>query len=247
MWEYRYTEDCILKGKCPKECSPSCTIQPELYYLLDSSNIPEAYKRPKVLRPEQRDVEVFFVLRAIQEDIEMFVQEGRILYLWGTNVGNGKTEMACKIMKTYLLMKCFGNGFKDRAWFEYVPSFLLLAKDFENKEKRQEHINNLTTRDLVILDDVGAIRNTQYDIAVLSDIINTRYSKGLATIYTSNLSPNDLQIDERLKDRIASDIVLEIQGDSHRESTNTYKRKVGESVVRSGISDNLETSRRKKF
>lgn len=249
MWEYRYTEDCILKGKCPKECNPSCTIQPELYYLLDNSNIPEAYKRPKTLRPESKDLEVFYTLKDIQEDIEMFVQEGRILYLWGYQSGCGKSEFSCKLMKTYLVMKCFGNGFKDRAWFEYVPSFLLLAKNFEDKESRQEHIKNLVTRDLVVLDDIGAIRNTQYDIAVLSDIINTRYSKGLATIYTSNLPPDELQIDDRLISRLASDIVLEIKGNSHREPTNTYKRKSegGGAVVSSRVSDNLETSRRKRF
>lgn len=248
MWEYRYTEDCILKDKCPLKCSPSCTIQPELYYLLENSNIPKRYIKPKTLHPIPTDYDVFCVLRDIQEDIEVFVQEGRILYLWGNSGGNGKTTFACKILKTYLLMKCMGNGFKDLAWFEYTPSFLLLAKNFEDKETRQEHINNLATRDLVVIDDIGAIRNTQYDIAVLSDIINTRYSKGLATIYTSNLSPDDLQIDERLKDRMASDIVLEIKGDSHRNSTSSYQRlEAGESVVSSGVSNSVQASRRKRF
>jgi DNA replication protein DnaC len=136
---------------------------------------------------------------------------------------------------------CTGNGFKDRGWFEYIPSFLLLAKNFEDKEKRQEHINNLLNRDLVVLDDIGAVRNTQYDITVLSDIINTRYSKRLATIFTSNVAPTDLDIDQRLVNRLESDIVIEIKGKSRRESTSTYKRKseVGEPVVRSRVSNHF--------
>lgn len=226
MWEYRYDDNCIIKEKCPLKCSPSCTIQPELYYLLETSNIPKRYIKPEVLYPIPVDYDVFCVLRDIQEDIEVFVQEGRILYLWGSTAGSGKSNFACKLLKTYLLMRCIGNGFKDLGWFEYVPSFLLLAKNFEDKENRQFHIDNLLKRDLVVLDDIGAIKNTQYDIAVLSDIINTRYSRRLATIYTSNLSVEDLPIDTRLQDRLASDIVLEIKGDSHRKSTSFYQRKL---------------------
>lgn len=197
---------------------------------------------------------VYRTLRAIdyvgEEECQcILVDNPSHLYITDDMIVTHNTTFACKILKTYLLMKCMGNGFKDLAWFEYTPSFLLLAKNFEDKETRQEHINNLATRDLVVIDDIGAIRNTQYDIAVLSDIINTRYSKGLATIYTSNLSPDDLQIDERLKDRMASDIVLEIKGDSHRSSTNTYTRiaEAGESVVSSGVSNSVQASRRKRF
>lgn len=235
MWEYRYTEDCLLKGKCPRECSPSCTIQPKFYYLLENSNIPEMYKKPKLLYPTDADYNAFCTLKAIQEDIEVFVKEGRFLYIWGNTAGNGKTDFACKLLKAYLIMKCIGNGFKDRGWFEYVPSFLLLAKNFEDKQARQEHINNLVSRDLVILDDIGAVRNTQYDITILSDIINSRYSNGLATIFTSNSSIDNLDIDSRLASRMESDIVIEFKGQSYRKSKSTYKRKVGEPVVRSRV------------
>jgi hypothetical protein len=243
MWEYRYSEDCLLKGNCPKRCNPSCTIQPELYYLLENSNIPELYKKPKLLYPAPEDFNAFTTLSEIKKDAEYFVKEGRFLYIWGAYSGCGKSEWSCKILQTYLAIMCTGNGFKDRGWFEYIPSFLLLAKNFEDKEKRQEHINNLLNRDLVVLDDIGAVRNTQYDITVLSDIINTRYSKRLATIFTSNVAPTDLDIDQRLVNRLESDIVIEIKGKSRRESTSNYKRKseakVGEPVVRSRVSNHF--------
>jgi len=228
-FEYRYTEDCLFKKVCPRKfkmgCDEHCTIQPEFYYLLNTSNIPKKYMKTVKLYPDSADEDSFFTLKDILEDIEVFVKEGRTLYLWSKYTGNAKTSFACKILKSYLSSVCIGNGFKDRAFFEYVPSFLLLAKDFKNEE-RDVHINALLHRDLVILDDIGSVKNTEYDITVLSDIINTRYSNGLATIYTSNVSPNDLfKNNLRMTDRICGDIVIEFKGRGRRKSTNIYKRK----------------------
>lgn len=231
-FEYRYTEDCIFKGSCPRQdrlgCNIDCPIQPEFYYLLNSSNIPNQYKKAITLYPSSADVDTFNTLAEIKSDIENFVKDGRFLYLWGEELGTGKSSWLCKIMKTYLAVVCIGNAFKDRAWFEYIPSFLLLAKDFENEE-RKLHIEALLKRDLVILDDIGAVYNTQYDITVLSDIINTRYSNGLATMFTSNVNPAKLDKSlVRLTDRMCSDIVLEIRGKGRRKSVSTYKR-IGDS------------------
>lgn len=231
-FEYRYTEDCIFKGSCPRQdrigCSTDCSIQPEFYYLLHNSNIPEQYKKAITLYPSSVDIDTFNTLAEIKGDVENFVKDGRFLYLWGKPPGNAKSSWVCKIMKTYLAVVCIGNSFKDRAWFEYVPSFLLLAKEFEN-EQRELHIEALLKRELVILDDIGAVYNTQYDITVLSNIINTRYSNGLATMITSNLSPADMDKSlARLTDRMCSDIVLEIKGKGRRKSVSTYKR-IGDS------------------
>lgn len=227
-FEYRYTDKCIFKGSCPRQdrigCDINCPIQPEFYYLLHSSNIPNQYKKLVILYPSDVDMKTFNVLADIKNDVENFVKDGRFLYLWGNAAGNGKSTFACKIMKAYLASICIGNGFKDRAWFEYIPSFLLLAKEFDSEE-RKLHIEALTKRDLVVLDDIGAVHNTQYDITVLSDIINTRYSNGLATIVTSNISPTNMgKALSRLTDRLCSDIVLEMKGGGRRKSVSTYKR-----------------------
>ena len=82
------------------------------------------------------------------------------------------------------------------------------------------------TNDLVVLDDIGAVQNTNYDLTNLSSIIDYRYSNNLATIFTSNVSPVDLAnvMGARLCDRITSDIVINLVGASRRSSTKTYTR-----------------------
>lgn len=228
--EYRYTENCIFKGSCPREkrvgCDPSCTIQPEFYYLLKTSNIPERYENPKKLFPSDEDKKAFNVLADIRDDIEEFVKHGRTLYLWSREYGNGKTEMSIKLMKSYMATICVGNEFKDRCWFEFVPTFLLTAKNFEDRDSANKHITALMKRDLCILDDIGAVKTTEYDISVLTNIINTRYSNSMSTIYTSNLSPEEMQrINNRIADRACTDVVIELRGAGRRMRTSTYERR----------------------
>jgi DNA replication protein DnaC len=59
---------------------------------------------------------------------------------------------------------------------------------------------------LVILDDVGAERATEWVEETLYGIINTRYEKELATIFTSNCS------DEQLRDKLGGRILSRIFG-----------------------------------
>lgn len=232
-YTYKYREDCWFKGKCPREkrigCDSACVIQSEFAYLLHTSNLPKELMKTIALNPDKRDLPSFYTLSDIQKDAENFVIDGRFLYLWSLNLGNGKTSFAAKIAKTYMAMKCIGNNYHDRVWFEYVPTFLLMSKDFANKEERIEHINNAMKRELLILDDIGAVQNSSYDISTLSSLIDYRYSNGLSTIFTSNISPQMLatNIGSRLSDRVLSDVCIELVGASRREHQNTYTSRGG--------------------
>lgn len=229
-YKYVYTDKCWFKENCIRQeqigCDSSCPIRSEFDYLINTSNIPEFYKEKIILYAADKDYDAFVTLRNIQQDIETFVEQGRTLYIWSTNKGNAKSSWACKLLNTYLAVMCYGNNYKDLAWFEYAPSFVLMAKEFQNDE-RQIHIENLCKRAFCIIDDIGAICPSNYDISVLSDVINSRYSNSKSTIYTSNLSPKSLasNIGERLADRVLSDIVIELKGSGHRKSTNKYERK----------------------
>ena len=206
----------------------------ELYIKLPNNMLPFTSKKhlSKVKNSNFR-ASIYRTLRAIdyigKEECQcILVDNPSHLYLTDNMIVTHNTEWACKLLKTYLAVICIGNGFKDRARFIYVPSLLLLAKEF-NDDSRQTTLDMLNTLDLVILDDIGAVQNSNYDLTILSDIIDTRYRNGLSTVYTSNLSPTSLEqsIGSRLKDRICSDIVIELKGSSHRRGTNTYKRRDG--------------------
>lgn len=233
-YEYHYEDKCWFNGVCKLErtkgCNTSCVLRREFDYLLFASEVPEKFKSYDkiVLSPSDEDVDTFYTLADIKADIDTFVDEGRFLYLWGENCGTGKSAWSIKIMLTYLAMKSLGNGFNPNiAYFVYVPSFLANAKNFDNNEKRQEVIQKALNVNLLILDDISATQLSKYDDSVLADVIDSRYRNQKATIFTSNLSPDNLSSScgARTADRILSDISLQIIGEGRRKSTNIYERK----------------------
>ena len=58
---------------------------------------------------------------------------------------------------------------------------------------------------LLIIDDLGTEFSNQFTIATLYNLLNTRQNKGLATIISTNLSPDDLA--RKYEDRIYSRII----------------------------------------
>ena len=227
---YTY-KNCPFKGKCAREnhkpCDGACNIIAEFAYLVNESNLPQNYRKSKKLFPENEDIDSFYTLSDIKKDILAFTEEGRQLYLYG-NTGCSKTSWACKMCLTYMALIASGNGFNNtRCFFLFVPTFLAQQKDFDDNEKRKALLNKAMNCDLVVIDDIGAVMNSNYDITVLTTIIDNRTSNGLATIYTSNLSIEELAkaVGVRIADRISSDIVIKLLGKSRRNYTNIYQRK----------------------
>ena len=222
--------DCLLSKACNRfnteKCNEACFIHKEFYFLLESSNIPQAYWESKTLYPIEKDYKTFETLADIKDDIKCFVEEGRFILIHGV-AGNSKSTWAINMMKAYFAQECIGNRYKPLGYFAYIPTFTLKSKDFENREERDKLLNDVATRKLVVLDDIAVSQNSSYDDSILNHIVNERYSRGLATIFTSNIPPERLgrYMDDRIVDRICSDICLEITGGSRREFTDTYERK----------------------
>lgn len=67
---------------------------------------------------------------------------------------------------------------------------------------------------LLILDDLGAEKGTEWAIAKLDALIDHRYIHGLRTVFTTNLSADRLP--ERIADRLLEGTVLNLKGESYR-------------------------------
>ncbi|MCZ4058201.1 ATP-binding protein [Pantoea sp. LMR881] len=76
------------------------------------------------------------------------------------------------------------------------------AKDSERSE--EDVIAHYTSRDLLVIDEVGIQYGSDSEMIILFDILNTRYERMLPTIIISNLTPNEISsvIGERLTDRM---------------------------------------------
>lgn len=84
------------------------------------------------------------------------------------------------------------------------------------------------TAHVVVLDDIGASRNTDWAIQTITEIVSERYDNELQTIVTSNVSPQDLADVglERVVSRLAEDGILLAIGRSAKDYRMTKRRSI---------------------
>ena len=215
---------CYAESYCKKdksECSELCGGYRVLRALYRLSRIPVLYQYNIPLTPEDEDIIAFEDLDAFKENVVQNVAEGKNLYIWGKHTGCGKTSWACKIMGFYFRSIAFESGLENEGLYIYLPTFL---EDLRNSygapdEDFAEVLDMVKKCKRLIIDDIGAEKVTEWVRERLVSIINTRVSSGLSTIYTSNLSPDELveQFEERVGSRvIGCSQIVKISGKDRR-------------------------------
>lgn len=215
---------CFAEAYCKKDrsaCSELCGGYRLLRALYNLSRIPERYRYSIVLEANMKDLPAFEVLNEYKESVLEKVEAGEGLYIWGKSTGCGKTSWACKIMSHYFRKIAFSTRLENEGLYIFLPTFLEDLRDnYDSKDPDFEQVLFMVKGcKLLIIDDIGAERVTEWVRERMVSIINTRSSNGLCTIYTSNLSPAELT--EELGDRIASRVlgsskVVEISGGDWR-------------------------------
>lgn len=158
-------------------------------------------------------------LDACMEYVDNFSKhkrEGRCMLLLG-KVGTGKTHLATSAASVLI------NERMVKAIYRTVGSVIGDIKaTFSDKSGDSEaHImRELIGADLLVLDEVGATKQSEFELATLFSIINGRYEQGRPMIIVSNLSPAELNdaLGVRCVDRIRENgcIGVAFEWESHR-------------------------------
>ena len=119
-------------------------------------------------------------------------------YLLYGGVGNGKTYTAAAIANA-LMEKEVSVLMRNMGYF--------LNTGFADKE---EILRDIQRYSLLILDDLGMERGTEYGLEMVFSVINARYESGKPTIITTNLSLNTLRNPQDLAHQRIYDRVLEM-------------------------------------
>ena len=136
---------------------------------------------------------------AMQRYVDNFADmecHGKGLLLYGS-CGTGKTYAACEV----------ANAMIDRGVTVLVTNFARLINDLQGNFERQAYIDGLNYYRLLVIDDLGVERKTEYAKEQVYNIIDGRYRAGLPMIITTNLSmekmskPDDMD-NLRIYDRI---------------------------------------------
>lgn len=145
-------------------------------------------------------------------------EKGKGLVIEGPT-GSGKTHLAAAITHELL-----GRGVE--VIFQSVPDLLLRIRGTfsRNSEVTEEQIiRRLTEIELLVLDDLGAEKMTDWTETTMYNLIDQRYRHERPIIITTNLNLNEIgdRIGPRTMDRLAESYV------SVRLKTNSYRRRTG--------------------
>ncbi len=184
----------------------ACECQGDLrrQHRLAGANIPKRYTHctldtfrdsTPVLRNAKRRVQEFV-------DLWPHIADGKALLLMG-GCGAGKTHLAVAALNEVV-----NSGKPGRvvfANFQDLIQEIQASFDPDQPTTKAEIMRPLLETDLLVLDELGSVKPTQFVQDILYYVINTRYNEELATIFTTNYldHPTDAK-QEKLEDRIGA-------------------------------------------
>ena len=232
-------DKCLIYSNCKvkdtAQCDINCSKYVQLKFQYSVSNIPKKYIKEHTLSLSAKNImdeNSYRKLNEYKKNIYKNVAISKGAFIWGHNKGNGKTSWAIKIMKEYFrqLHNFMGAYEKPYGLYVNVPTFFKQMRDSFNSENTKEIRTlekNLIETELLVFDDIGTEAPTTWVKESLYIIINQREMEQKTTIFTSNLSLEDLESEDllgtRIVDRIYSlclDNIIELKGPSWRRGGN---------------------------
>lgn len=214
---------CWGQDYCKKYNTELCTAECDLYLILKclykNSNMPLKYQYDIPLSPVKEDLEAYKKLNTYKINILENIDNGLGLYIYSATTGNGKTTWSTKIMNYYFRKIVFTTLLENEGYYINLASFLeSLRLSYENNTT-DLLVDKVVNAKLLIIDDIGAEKVSDWTLERLYSIINERVVNNRATIYTSNLSPQQLisAVGNRIVSRILGSCeVVELKGADRR-------------------------------
>jgi DNA replication protein DnaC len=151
------------------------------------------------------------------DGFEGHFKAGRCMIMSGS-VGTGKTHLAISIARHVL------QAFGATARYTTVSNLLSDMKSTYGGDSRrtdQDVLDEVIYPNLLILDEVGTTKQSEFEMSTIFNLINARYESMRPTIVISNLGLSQISdaIGERCYDRLREDggIGLLFMGDSNRK------------------------------
>ncbi|WP_236207438.1 ATP-binding protein [Pseudomonas tohonis] len=148
----------------------------------------------------KRQASALAVCRQYAEQFRDNYEAGRCLLLVG-HVGTGKTHLASAISDFVI------RELNAMAVYRTLYSLMQYVKgsfDSASTYTEAQAYENLTSPHLLVIDEIGATKQTEFEQATLFNVINGRYEQNKPTVIISNLMPSELEkaLGDRVMDRL---------------------------------------------
>lgn len=160
------------------------------------------------------------IMRAAKSYVANFTQfreQGKGLLLYG-GVGTGKTFAAA----------CIANALIDTGRTCLMTNFARVLNTLWSIEEKQAYIDSFNQFDLLVLDDLGAERRSEYAQEQVFNVIDGRYRSGLPLIITTNLGIDKIKKPDTVGNARIYDRVLEMCHPIELSGQSRRRKKVAE-------------------
>lgn len=168
--------------------------------LKEASMMDKKYREVTFDKYEVREEnkKVFEMAKKYVDRFQDMYKKNQGLLLYGP-VGTGKSFTAA----------CIGNYLLDNAKPVIMTSFVKILQDIWENDREAEYITILNSAALLIIDDLGTERETDYALEKVYNIIDSRVRANKPMIITSNLELNDMMECEDIRKKRIYDRILE--------------------------------------
>lgn len=154
----------------------------------------------KTFTQKEDNQKLYTIVKNYVDNFETFYKSNRGLLFWGT-VGTGKSYAAA----------CIANELLNRKIPVVMTSFVKVLQVIQdNTENETEFVNRLCAARLLIIDDLGTERNTDYALEKVYNVIDSRYRTGKPLILTTNLNLQDMQMTQDIRYQRIYDRIFEM-------------------------------------
>lgn len=225
----------LVEGKGARPCR--CRLNDQRSSLLERARIPKryedctfnSYKPQPVGEPfHENHQSQSYALKYAQTFVAGYpYTENGLLFLGPCGVG--KTHLAVATIKELILLKgvqCLFYDFRD---------LLKEIQDSYNPVSQNSELKVLAPvyeAEVLVLDELGASKPTDWVRDTMTQIINTRYNNKQLTIFTTNYSDHQVGQEETLVDRVGVRLrsrlyemckMIELKGDDFRHKKSRDK------------------------
>lgn len=154
----------------------------------------------KTFTIKEDNKKLYTIVKNYVENFDTFYKSNRGLLFWGS-VGTGKSYAAA----------CIANELLNRRIPVVITSFVKVLQVIQNNtENETEFVNRLCAARLLIIDDLGTERNTDYALEKVYNVIDSRYRTGKPLILTTNLNLQDMQMTQDIRYQRIYDRIFEM-------------------------------------
>lgn len=152
-----------------------------------------------IFKPSKTNGRLLKLCKRYVDKFDKMVEKNQGLLFWG-DVGTGKSFAAA----------CIANALLDNGVPVIMTSFVKLLSLIQNEGNGEEDaLRGINAAKLVIFDDFGAERSTDYALEKVYNIVDNRYRQKLPMIFTTNLNHEAMMAEEDIRYKRIYDRIFE--------------------------------------